>query len=210
MSRLIPTEDRFSVLPDPILCHILSFLSTKFAATTSILSKRWNKLWLSVLTLHFEDETFQNFTTFCDFVSFVFLSRDNTPSPMFGLKCSNASSLHSHGIDQFVYAAAQRGGIETINLEISSRVNFNLPPCIFSCKTLVVLHLKGLKVNDLSHVVVNFPLLKTLHLSCLCFECVEDFLNLLLGCPILEELKAESLHINNSQWIVSQGTFVLQ
>jgi len=64
-------------------------------------------------------------------------------------------------------------------------------------------------VNDPSQEVVNFPLLKTLHLSCLHFECVEDLLNFLLGCPVLEESKAESLHINNSQWIVSQGKFVL-
>ncbi|PNX93525.1 F-box/LRR-repeat protein [Trifolium pratense] len=51
MSRSIPTEDRISSLPDPILHHILSFLPTKLAATTSILSKRWNPQWLSVPVL---------------------------------------------------------------------------------------------------------------------------------------------------------------
>ena len=122
----------------------LAFYKTQFSVTSFlfsqqnllvILSKRWNKLWLSVLTLTFEDEAFQNFTTFCDVVSFVFLSRDITlPLQSFRLKCSNASSLH-YDIDQFVYAAAQRGGIENINPEISIRVTFNLPPCIFSCKT---------------------------------------------------------------------------
>jgi len=34
MSRPIPTHDRISILQDPILCHILSFLSTKFAGHT--------------------------------------------------------------------------------------------------------------------------------------------------------------------------------
>ncbi|PRQ42717.1 putative F-box domain-containing protein [Rosa chinensis] len=34
------TEDRLSELPDAILCHILSFLSTVDAVKTSVLSHR--------------------------------------------------------------------------------------------------------------------------------------------------------------------------
>ncbi|MCI23341.1 F-box/LRR-repeat protein, partial [Trifolium medium] len=55
-----PTTDRISDLPDEILCHILSFLPTKFAATTSVLSKRWKPVWLSVQTLDFDDKTFKD------------------------------------------------------------------------------------------------------------------------------------------------------
>lgn len=39
------SEDRISNLPEPILEHILSFMSLKQAAQTSILSKRWRQLW---------------------------------------------------------------------------------------------------------------------------------------------------------------------
>ncbi|RHN42577.1 putative F-box domain-containing protein [Medicago truncatula] len=66
--HLNPTVDRIRVLPDSVICHILSFLPTKQSATTSILSKRWNPLWLSVLTLDFDDQNLREFATFRHFV----------------------------------------------------------------------------------------------------------------------------------------------
>lgn len=40
--------DRISDLPDEILHHILSFLPSSQIALTSLLSKRWNPLWLTI------------------------------------------------------------------------------------------------------------------------------------------------------------------
>jgi len=202
MTRSIPTEDRISTLPDPIICHILSFLPTKIAAITTILSKRWNRLWLSVPTLHFDDRTHPlNYNSFRHFVSFVFLLRDITlPIRSFHLQLLTASKHDLHDVNRFVYAAVQRGGIENLYLEIDSTmfVEAKLPLCIFSCcKTLVDLRLEGLEVNDLSHVLVDFPLLKTLHLSYLFFKRFEPFVKLLSGCPILEELLIDSVYVEN-------------
>ena len=42
-------------LPDPILQHILSYLSTKEAVRTSILSKRWKYLWTSIPKIDFNE-----------------------------------------------------------------------------------------------------------------------------------------------------------
>lgn len=48
-------EDRISKLPDAVLCHILSFMPTKYAVLTSVLSKRWQYLWTCVNTLDLDN-----------------------------------------------------------------------------------------------------------------------------------------------------------
>jgi Leucine-rich repeat (LRR) protein len=193
MSQSIPTEDRISTLPDPILCHILSFVPTKLAATTSVLSKRWNPLWLFVETLHFNDKDFKNNATFRAFISSVFLLRDKMlPLRSFHLQYSDICIFYHHDISRFIDAAVQRKQIENLNLDMpySFLSQFKLPHSIFSCKTLVVLNLIGIELKDLSDVVVDLPRLKTLHLSPDPFQRVDYLSKLLSGCPALEELHA--------------------
>ncbi|GAU18233.1 hypothetical protein TSUD_175740 [Trifolium subterraneum] len=171
MSRSIPTENRISTLPDPILHHILSFLPTKSAASTTILSKRWKPLWLSVPTLHFDDRPFKNFISFRHFVSSVFLLRDtNLPIRSFYLICSKQHS-DEHDINRFIYAAVQRGGIENLDLNMF--------------------------VNDL--VVVDLPHLKTIHLYGVLLQRYEYLPKILLRCPNLEELDIKHVLLSTPQ-----------
>ncbi|XP_050289060.1 F-box/LRR-repeat protein At5g02910-like isoform X6 [Quercus robur] len=51
-------KDRISTLPDSVLLSILSFLPTKEAIKTGVLSKRWAYLWTSVSSLSFELEEY--------------------------------------------------------------------------------------------------------------------------------------------------------
>ncbi|KAL5731113.1 hypothetical protein ACHQM5_003872 [Ranunculus cassubicifolius] len=48
--------DRVSNLPEDVLHCILSFLPTKYAVSTSVLSTRWKYLWTSIHNLEFCDE----------------------------------------------------------------------------------------------------------------------------------------------------------
>ncbi|CAL1375726.1 unnamed protein product [Linum trigynum] len=54
------SPDRLSDLPDEFLHCILSFLDTKAAVRSGILSSRWKSLWRTVPVLNFDGESFNN------------------------------------------------------------------------------------------------------------------------------------------------------
>ncbi|XP_050877747.1 F-box/FBD/LRR-repeat protein At5g56420 [Lathyrus oleraceus] len=187
--------DRISEFHDSILCHILSFLPTKHAATTSILSKRWKSLWLSVLTLDFDCKSFEDMTYHGYSVHQLMLLRKiELPILLMRFNCIYAhdhSTRNQNNINLFVSYVMNRG-IENLNIS----ADMKLPPSIHSCKTLKVLKLKGIIVNGFSHQV-DFPVLKILHLKRIIFERHELLVKLLSGCHILEELETKYLGFRN-------------
>ncbi|KAK7395466.1 hypothetical protein VNO78_16025 [Psophocarpus tetragonolobus] len=94
MHEMSPMADRISSLPNTLIYHVLSFLPTKEAAATSVLSKKWRPMWLSVSTLHFDDQTYseneETYFRFLELVYTVMLLRDvSQPIQMFNLECSS-------------------------------------------------------------------------------------------------------------------------
>jgi hypothetical protein len=191
-------EDIISTLPDAILCHILSFLETKHAIATTILSKRWKNLFLSVPVLHFHiTVTNQNaYLRFNDFVYSVLLSRDPAlPIKTFYLDFTyyDHQILNPHypmdTITKWIKFVAQRG-LQYLDLcvELDTEDYPILPITILSCSTLVVLKLIGFIVEETSFSSVSLPSLKTLHLDNIWFARLRDFMLFLIGCPLLEDL----------------------
>ncbi|XP_045810161.1 F-box/FBD/LRR-repeat protein At4g26340-like [Trifolium pratense] len=191
----IRMEDRISPLPDLVLSHILSFLPTKSSAATSILSKRWKPLWLSVLDLHFNGKSFfNNYITIRHVLYLVMLSRDvSLPIRSLSLCLEDCNGVNINDINRLVNVALNRGGIQTLELimclpwpndHLVNKLNIN----IFNCKTLTVLKLKNLRLIDLPHQV-HIPLLKILHLIRVMFKDYKEIIKFLLGCPILEDLQ---------------------
>ncbi|MBA0705583.1 hypothetical protein Golax_017768 [Gossypium laxum] len=107
--------DRISDLPDSILTHILSFLSTKEAVGTSILSSRWRYIFTLVPNLHFDlvDDLCHKNLESCilhikSFISFFDkpLSLHETSLDRFHLKCREM--VHGPRVYSWISTAVRR------------------------------------------------------------------------------------------------------
>ena len=193
---------RISSLPDEILCHILSFVTSKEAVATSVLSKRWTHLWLSVPNLHFTniniDTTESNFR-FNKSVYSVLASRDAVGS----------NFINSFHLDIKYNNSNLDNDLEWVNLIVQRKLNYlhlhlhlgesavlpKLPISILTCKTLVSLDLCRFRLEEFSITSNEFglPSLKILRLEFLTFSKVRDFMLLVAKCPILEDLQASCI-----------------
>lgn len=61
------SEDRISKLPDDLINHILSYVDSKVAVKTMLLSKRWVNVWTTLSSLSFESELLYKYEKFAKF-----------------------------------------------------------------------------------------------------------------------------------------------
>jgi len=78
--------------------------------------------------------------------------------------------------------------VEHIDLRVDDIDWAKLPITIFSCRALVSLELSSLRAEDRFSSAIVLPSLKILDLKLIIFQTYEDFMLLLAGCPILQEL----------------------
>ncbi|XP_020986422.2 F-box/LRR-repeat protein At4g14096-like [Arachis duranensis] len=180
--------DRISLLPDSILCDILSYLPTKEAVTTSILSRRWRHVWKDLQVLDIDDTPFYSFLKWEDrFRSYVnaILTQRNVDYPIerFRFTCYQISqSLLLTWLNAVICPHLQE-----LHLDINLMFGINLPEAILTCPSLKSLTLK--RESSLycypKFPNVYLPSLKNLELDALSV----DPSKLLSGCPVLENLK---------------------
>ncbi|XP_061361079.1 FBD-associated F-box protein At4g10400-like [Gastrolobium bilobum] len=182
--------DRISVLPDEIICHILSFLPTKESVATSVLSKRWNPFWRSVPTLRF----FENTSPFVRSVGAFLRSRNlHQPIKTFSLGCTSFRR-GPNSVNKWISAALQCGGVEHLDVWFLYPTKLSSP--FLTHRTLVVLKLTGVHITAFSSV--DLPSLKILELSGVILEESGYLAKLLSGCPLLEDLVANSVSFDDS------------
>ncbi|KAL9310025.1 putative F-box protein [Arabidopsis thaliana] len=207
------SRDIISGLPDSLLCHILSFLNTKEAASTSVLAKKWRYLFASVPNLDFDDSVHlrlgkrnpavsgedylkmineisdQLSTSFMDFVDQVLRLQDNSPLHKFSLKIRDCVDIVR--IICWILKVLERG-VSDLELDMHLKWKSSLPSKIFLSETLVRLKLSVERGPFIDVEDVHLPKLKTLHIVSVKFEKHGIGLNKLLsGCHILEELNLE-------------------
>nr|XP_027118545.1 F-box/LRR-repeat protein At4g14103-like [Coffea arabica] len=199
----VGSVDRISALPDPLICHILSFLPLKESAATSVLSTRWKFLFASLadIDLQFKSTYRPNVRKsvleFIDsqrLIKFLYLAwrilqfRDGVPITKLTLSVfwiyEMVDKKFRSLIDSWI-SAALLFNVQELKIFVSIRHYAINCPGIFACKTLVSLRLLVVSTEVPSLVVL--PNLKVLHMS-LKGQVVDSVRRLIQGCPLLEEL----------------------
>lgn len=197
-------RDRISRMPDSILCHILSFLSTKAAVRTSILSSRWKLVWTSLPNLMFNDSlcyrsdgTSNNdaLTRFENFVDRMLLS-NSTSINRFSLHCWKLRYLSRL---KFWVALAIMRNVREIEVELVVADPFKegyehveLPECIYNSETLESLKLQTEFVFKSPSSGICFPRVKKFHVE-IHNPNMPDF----SICPVLEDLSIVAYLLTN-------------
>lgn len=206
----IGSKDIINSLPEALIYHILSFLSTKEAALTSLLSRKWRYLFAFVPNLDFDDpvrmkpdmanqEETEIHTSFMDFVDRVLALRGNFPVSKFSLKCGNG--VDDVGAKRWILNMLELG-VSDLDLRLPLDRNYLFPLKVFVSKSLVKLRIgarNGLAVGGLIMKVgdVSLPKLKTLCLDSVVLDYqIICLAKLLSGCHVLEELDLVNLSSN--------------
>ncbi|CAF1898987.1 unnamed protein product [Brassica oleracea var. botrytis] len=158
--------DKISGLSDDLLVKILSFVPTKVAVSTSVLSKRWECLWMWVPT--FEDINTDIKDRYRVSVHKNLLSHRAPIIESLRLKFC-LGSLQPEDIKQWVVSRCVR---------------------VLST-TLVTLKLEGNKILVDVPPTVCLPSLATLQLLCVTYFDEASLRMLLSNCPVLEDLVIE-------------------
>ncbi|XP_050384400.1 putative FBD-associated F-box protein At5g56440 [Argentina anserina] len=181
---------KISGLPDAILAHILSFLRTKCAVRTCILSHRWNNVWTYVPNFEADVNALKSDSDVhvreAGFVDRVLLFRNVSNIHKFHLGCLGIEDYFDRVVAWV--CTAIRCNVVELKLDLWTTPSnsytgcLKLPTSIFICKTLVVL-----KLVLTDHVVAIppqsncFPSLKYLEVQ-LCFRAYADSVAKLLSC----------------------------
>ncbi|KAJ7946041.1 F-box family protein [Quillaja saponaria] len=177
-------EDRLSDLPDYILHYILSFLDTKFAVQTSVLSKRWEHLWsyLPILKLHYSG--FNTIASFNKFVSWCLSHRDGS-TPVHDLEFWHYGRVPPALLKRFFRYAVSHD-IQQLSMAVS--LNFTFPPSFLTCKSLTTLRIENWDGEEIPNSL-DFPMLATLELRQIRFPSGENgCLNPFSNCSKLKTL----------------------
>lgn len=184
--------DRISSLPDEVVGHMLSFLSTKEAASTSLLSKRWRTMFLLVSTLDLDYEP--NPRNFMDFVESLLSLQGNSPIKKLALKShlgDKFGNVDPNRVQRWICDVLKRGVMDLDVFITFKGKSSPLPSMIFKSNTLVKLRLgRGftIKLSD----DVFLPMLKTLSLESVNVDGDHHVIEILLPrCPVLEKLVVE-------------------
>ncbi|KAF8012093.1 hypothetical protein BT93_I0272 [Corymbia citriodora subsp. variegata] len=192
--------DYISKLPDAIILHIFSFLTTKDAMKTSVLSKQWRYKWTANPHISFSMSFCANRTKFRSFLAFMKAVRlrctaikvksflfDAPYAPYLASSRQERTDTVGPTLDWWLHFAVKHN-IEEVSMILRKDNEYALPQFVFRCTTLVSFHVSCCHISMM--VAVKWTSLKRLHIDHA--ELKDDaMMRILSGCPVLEffELK---------------------
>ncbi|XP_045825162.1 F-box/FBD/LRR-repeat protein At1g78750-like [Trifolium pratense] len=168
-------EDRLSNLPDFLLLHILSFVDTKHAVQTCILSTRWKNIWKHLPTLTLHSSRFRNMKDFTKFVSRILSLREESTT-LQSLDFQRSGIVEPHLLKRIVKYVVSHN---VQRLRINIRCDFqHFQTCLFSCHTLTSLDLSVVHSRTSEKLLfpssLNLPALTSLSLQSFAFPVGND------------------------------------
>jgi hypothetical protein len=195
-------KDRISGLDEAIRYSILSHLSTKDAATTSVLSKKWENTWRSVPHINFDSASFSHdYARMRSAVHCAITSRA-PGAPIISLHLKTCQGVEISDINVLLDEAL-KAGIQELYLDVlpfRPIVKYNLSPwnlnlvntpfnCnIFASQTLTSVKFKNLYLNNFRDTI-SMPLLNKLCMDTVLLKDWKDIRYFLVNCPSLRELE---------------------
>ncbi|XP_078150743.1 FBD-associated F-box protein At4g13985-like [Carex rostrata] len=207
--RNIVAIDRISTLPDDLLIHVLSFLSTREVVQTCILAKRWRNTWASVCVLKlklrefFTDNDLENDERsklckdkFEQFIHGVLKNRERCLDKFqYEWRINIENDYSMEWLNRVVTLLPR-----VINILYYGMNKMEMPNLVFSCPSLQKLKLILSACNQITIIrpkLINIPSLKVLNLQRVDLD--DDFARKLFsGCPALESLYLRSCHLGFS------------
>ncbi|KAG7548755.1 F-box domain [Arabidopsis suecica] len=179
---------KISDLSDDLLVKILSFLPTKVAVSTSVLSKQWMFIWMWLPKLEFGFRGRSKYACLRDFID-KNLPLHKAPIIESLYLSSFCGSLQPEDLKSWVGIAVSRY-VRELSIDYSSYDrSVALFPCsLYRCNSLVTLKLTGEKILVDVPPTGCLPSLKTLRLDHVTYSQDESLRLLLSYCPVLEDL----------------------
>ncbi|WZY80756.1 hypothetical protein YC2023_027140 [Brassica napus] len=193
-------EDRISMLPESLLCHILTFLPTKESVRTSVLSSRWRDIWLWVPRLDLDQSDFSEENTCVSFIDKFLNFRGESYLRGFKLNTDRNDDDEGPSVEEAcLMRVVNKCKIQHFEIKNYFGFCYLEMSLVFSmCDTLVSLKLSFVMMSDYDQSC-SLPCLKTLHLEKVVFQSDEVAEALISSSPVLKDLKMSQSEYDSVQ-----------